>query len=47
MLLEANFQHLGATRMHADPATWVVDANCRVHGIHNFYIAGSSVFATY
>ena len=24
-----------------------MDADCRVHGIHNLYIAGSSVFPTY
>ncbi|WP_405133228.1 GMC oxidoreductase [Nocardia sp. NBC_01388] len=36
----------GATRMSADPRTGVVDADCRVHGIGNLYIAGSSVFPT-
>jgi choline dehydrogenase-like flavoprotein len=39
--------HMGTTRMHADPKQGVVDANCRVHGIGNLYIAGSSVFPTY
>jgi choline dehydrogenase-like flavoprotein len=24
----------------------VVDADCRVHGVHNLYVAGSSVFPT-
>jgi choline dehydrogenase-like flavoprotein len=24
----------------------VVDANCRVHGVSNLYVAGSSVFPT-
>jgi choline dehydrogenase-like flavoprotein len=38
--------HLGTTRMSADPKTGVVDANCRVHGIDNLYVAGSSVFPT-
>jgi choline dehydrogenase-like flavoprotein len=38
--------HVGTTRMAADPRDGVVDADCRVHGIHNLYIAGSSVFAT-
>jgi choline dehydrogenase-like flavoprotein len=47
VLLEGNFHHLGATRMHPDPASGVVDADCRVHGIRNLYIAGSSVFPTY
>lgn len=39
--------HMGTTRMSADPATGVVDADCRVHGMHNLYVAGSSVFPTY
>jgi choline dehydrogenase-like flavoprotein len=38
--------HLGTTRMTADPRDGVVDADCRVHGVGNLYIAGSSVFAT-
>jgi choline dehydrogenase-like flavoprotein len=46
-LLEGNFHHLGATRMHPDPAMGVVDADCRVHGLRNLYVAGSSVFPTY
>jgi choline dehydrogenase-like flavoprotein len=46
-LLEGNFHHLGATRMHADPRQGVVDADCRVHGVRNLYVAGSSVFPTY
>jgi len=47
LFLEGNFHHLGATRMHTDPAMGVVDADCRVHGVSNLYIAGSSVFPTY
>jgi choline dehydrogenase-like flavoprotein len=38
--------HMGTTRMHADPTQGVVDANCRVHGMANLFVAGSSVFAT-
>ncbi|MGH2540924.1 MAG: GMC oxidoreductase [Actinomycetota bacterium] len=38
--------HLGTTRMGDDPSTSVVDRNCRVHGIDNLYVAGSSVFPT-
>lgn len=38
--------HMGTTRMALDPRQGVVDANCRVHGIDNLYIAGSSVFPT-
>ena len=32
--------------MSDDPATGVVDRDCRVHGIDNLYIGGSSVFST-
>lgn len=39
--------HLGTTRMSADPKRGVVDADSRVHGIANLYVAGSSVFPTY
>jgi choline dehydrogenase-like flavoprotein len=37
---------MGTTRMHADPKKGVVDPQCRVHGIANLYMAGSSVFPT-
>jgi choline dehydrogenase-like flavoprotein len=36
--------HLGTTRMSDDPKAGVVDRNCRVHGVANLYVAGSSVF---
>jgi choline dehydrogenase-like flavoprotein len=38
--------HMGGTRMGDDPATSVVDRNCKVHGMENLYVGGSSVFAT-
>jgi hypothetical protein len=38
--------HMGTTRMAADPRRGVVDQDCRVHGVENLYIAGSSVFPT-
>lgn len=38
--------HMGTTRMHPDPRRGVVDADGRVHGIGNLYVAGSSVFPT-
>jgi choline dehydrogenase-like flavoprotein len=47
VLFEGNLHHLGSTRMHADPHRGVVDADCRVHGLRNLYIAGSSVFPTF
>jgi choline dehydrogenase-like flavoprotein len=40
------WHHMGTTRMNADPAKGVVDPNCRVHGMSNLFIAGSSVFPT-
>ena len=39
--------HMGTTRMHQDPKRGVVDANARVYGIENLFIAGSSVFPSY
>ena len=39
--------HLGTTRMHDDPKRGVVDADGKVHGVGNLYVAGSSVFPTY
>ena len=39
--------HLGTTRMSADPKHGVVDADSKVHGVANLYVAGSSVFPTY
>jgi choline dehydrogenase-like flavoprotein len=38
--------HMGTTRMSSQPADGVVDAACKVHGLTNLYIAGSSVFPT-
>jgi choline dehydrogenase-like flavoprotein len=35
---------LGTTRMGRDRSTSVVDADCRVHGYDNLFVAGSSVF---
>ena len=37
---------MGGTRIHPDPKQGVVDENCRVHGLSNLYVAGSSVFPT-
>src|SRR5262249_51782333 len=38
--------HMGATRMSIDPGGGVVDEQCRLHSIDNFYVAGCSVFPT-
>jgi choline dehydrogenase-like flavoprotein len=38
--------HMGTTRMHTDARRGVVDADCRVHGVENLYVAGSSIFPT-
>ncbi len=37
---------MGTTRMGEDPASSVVDANCKVHNYANLYVAGSSVFSS-
>ncbi|MDX1742039.1 MAG: GMC oxidoreductase [Ruegeria sp.] len=37
---------MGTTRMGASPRTSVVDADCRVHGYENLFVAGSSVFTS-
>ncbi len=44
--LSGGSHHMGVTRMHADPGRGVVDPDCRVHGLSNLYVAGSSVFPT-
>ena len=38
--------HMGTTRMHKDEKHGVVNEHGQVHGIHNLYIAGASVFPT-
>jgi len=38
--------HMGTTRMAAAPSAGVVDADCKVFGTDNLYIASSAVFAT-
>ncbi|VVM43395.1 Oxygen-dependent choline dehydrogenase [Pseudomonas fluorescens] len=38
--------HMGTTRMATTPEFGVVDENCKVFGVENLYVAGSSVFAT-
>lgn len=43
---EGTWHHMGTTRMHDSPKHGVVDRDCRVHGMTNLYVAGSSVFPT-
>jgi choline dehydrogenase-like flavoprotein len=38
--------HMSTTRMAADPRQGVVDGDCKVHGMRNLYVGGSSVFAS-
>ena len=40
------YHHMGTTRMGSDARTSVTDADGRVHGIDNLYVAGSSLFPT-
>ena len=44
--LGGGWHHMGTTRMSNDPKEGVVDANCKVFGIQNLYMAGSSCFPT-
>lgn len=38
--------HIGTTRMSDTAQGGVVDSTCRVHGVDNLYVCGSSVFPT-
>jgi choline dehydrogenase-like flavoprotein len=40
------WHHMGTTRMSDDPKQGVVDANCKLHNIHNLYVAGASCYVT-
>lgn len=44
--LLGTWHHMGTTRMSESAENGVVDPHCRVHGMGNLYIAGSSVFPT-
>ena len=41
-----HFHNLCTTRMAENAREGVVDASCKVHGIDNLFVAGSSVFST-
>jgi choline dehydrogenase-like flavoprotein len=38
--------HIGTARMSDSPCRGVVDADCKVHGVDNLYVASSAVFPT-
>lgn len=42
--LGEGYHHMGTARMSRHPDTGVVDADCRVHGTSNLWLAGSAVF---
>lgn len=42
----AAHHHMGTTRMHADPARGVANADARAHSVDNLYFGGSSLFTT-
>jgi choline dehydrogenase-like flavoprotein len=44
--VSGGWHHMGTTRMSDNPKEGVVDANCKVHGISNLFVAGSSCFTT-
>lgn len=45
-MMSGHWHHMGTTRMADDPRHGVVDRHCRVHGLANLYVAGSSTFPT-
>lgn len=44
--LDGGHHLMGTTRMSDDPKQGVVDRHCRIHGMSNLFVAGSSVFPT-
>ncbi|HEX5310242.1 GMC family oxidoreductase [Aquabacterium sp.] len=45
-MVKGNNHHIGTARMSKDASDGVVDANLKVHGVENLYVAGSAVFPT-
>ncbi|MDO8545241.1 MAG: GMC oxidoreductase [Opitutaceae bacterium] len=45
-ILSGGWHHMGTARMHEDPKQGVVDANCKVHGLANLFVAGAAVYPT-
>lgn len=46
LVAAAGFHFLGTTRMGADPARAVTDADCRVHGVPGLLVVDGGVFVT-
>jgi choline dehydrogenase-like flavoprotein len=46
VISSSSYHHIGGLRMGRDPKSSVTDANCRVHGTENLYVAGAGVFPT-
>lgn len=44
--IRGGYHHMGTTRMSVGPEKGVVDGDCKVHGMENLFVAGSSVFPT-
>lgn len=44
--VDGGAHHIGTTRMAESALNGVVDKNCKIFGVNNLYIAGSSVFPT-
>lgn len=46
MPMNYSSHHMGGSRMSNSDKTGVVDADCKVHGTENLFVAGSGLFAT-
>ncbi len=46
-MTEIHSHFMGTTRMGSDPENSVTNEDAKVHGVHNLYIAGPSLFPTY
>jgi choline dehydrogenase-like flavoprotein len=44
--LEGNFHNVGTARMGSDPASSVIDGNCRAHDVEGLYVIDSSALPT-
>jgi choline dehydrogenase-like flavoprotein len=44
--LAGTYHHISTLRMSSGPESGVVDADCKVHGTDNLFVAGCAVFPT-